>query len=184
MEIITTQKGGEALIWQGCKFTLNRKMANGKKYWRCAKRICPARITTEGNEVLQQTNGHNHPVEGVEAEVERVKHELRERAREEVSPIPAIYNDALVDTATQVELPTFPSQSSMYRSQRSTLPTLPMSQEDVRIEGRWEKTLSGEQFFLRKEGEVLIFATHTNMHLLAEATTIYVDGTFEITCLL
>ena len=89
MEIITTQKGGEALIWQGCKFTLNRKMVNGKKYWRCAKRICPARITTEGNEVLQQTNGHNHPVDGVEAEVERVKHGLRKRAREEVTPIPA-----------------------------------------------------------------------------------------------
>ena len=41
-------------------------------------------------------------------------------------------------------------------------------------------TLSGEQFFLQKEGEVLIFATHINMHLLAEATTIYVDGMFEI----
>ena len=26
-----------------------------------------ARITTEGNKVLQQTNGHNHPVDGVEA---------------------------------------------------------------------------------------------------------------------
>ena len=87
MEIITTQKGGEALIWQGCKFTLNRKMANGKKYWRCAKRICPARITTEGNEVLQQTNGHNHPVDGVEAEVERVNHELRKQAREEVTVV-------------------------------------------------------------------------------------------------
>ena len=56
----------------GCKFTLNCKMVNGKKYWRCAKRICPARITTEGNEVLQQTNGHNHPMDGVAAEVERV----------------------------------------------------------------------------------------------------------------
>ena len=55
-----------------------------------------------------------------------------------------------------------------------------MSKDDIRIEGRWQKTLSGEQFFLRKEGEVLIFATHTNMCLLAEATTIYVDGTFEI----
>ena len=101
MEIVTTQKGGEALIWQGCKFTL--KMANGKKYWRCAKRICPARITTEGNEVLQQTNGHSHPVDEVEAEVERVKHNLRKRAQEEVTPILTIYNDALVDIATQVE---------------------------------------------------------------------------------
>ena len=135
VEIVTTQKGGEALIWQECKFTLNHKMANGKKYWRCAKRICPARITTEGNEVLQQTNGHSHPVDGVEAEVERVKHNLRNRAREEVTPIPTIYNDALVDIATQVEdeavpagLPTFPSlKSSMYRSMSTSIPSLKMA---------------------------------------------------------
>ena len=49
MEFITTQKGEEALIWQGCKFTLNHKMANDKRYWRCGKRSCPARITTEGD---------------------------------------------------------------------------------------------------------------------------------------
>ena len=73
-----------------------------------------------------------------------------------------------------------PIKSSMYHSRRSRLPTLPMSKDDIRIEGRWQKTLSGEQFFLRKEGEVLIFATYTNMCLLAEATTIYVDGMFEI----
>ena len=42
-------------------------------------------------------------MDGVEAEVERVKHGLRKRAREEVTPIPTIYNDALVDIATQVE---------------------------------------------------------------------------------
>ena len=57
----------------------------------------------EENEVLQQTNGHNHPVDGVEAEVERVKHGLRKQAREEVTPIPTIYDDALVDISTQVE---------------------------------------------------------------------------------
>ena len=76
MEFITTQKGREALIWQGCKFTFNHKMANGKRYWRCGKRSCPARITTEGDEVLQQTNGHNHPEDGVQAKVERVEHGL------------------------------------------------------------------------------------------------------------
>ena len=69
---IKTQKG-EALLWQGTKFTLNRDRKNGTKYWRCGKRTCPARLTTEGNELLQQTNGHNHTVDGVEAEVEKVK---------------------------------------------------------------------------------------------------------------
>ena len=50
----------------------------------------------------------------------------------------------------------------------------------VNLTGIEHKTLLGEQFFLWKEGEVLIFATHTNICLLAEATTIYADGTFEI----
>ena len=48
-------KDGEAPIWQGCKFTLNRKMPNDTRYWRCGKRICPARITT-ADEVLQHAN--------------------------------------------------------------------------------------------------------------------------------
>ena len=42
-------------------------------------------------------------MDGVEAEVERVKHGLRKQAQEEVTPIPTIYNDALVDISTQVE---------------------------------------------------------------------------------
>ena len=49
---------------------------------------------------------------------------------------------------------------------------------ELKTDGR--RSSSGEQFFLLKEGEVLIFATHTNMHPLAEATTIYVDGMFNI----
>ena len=114
MEIITTQKGGEALIWQGYKFTLNRTMANGEKYWRCSKRSCPARLTSEGVEVALQTNGHNH---ATDAQVKKVKHNLKMRAREEVTLIPSIYNDALVGIATNSEenealaesLPAFPS---------------------------------------------------------------------------
>ena len=105
-----------------------------------------------------------HAIDGVEAQVERVKHNLRKRAREEVTPISSIYNDALVDIATNSEenktlagrLPTFPSlKSTLYRSRRSRLPPLPQSREDVQIEGRWQKTLSGEQFLLRQEGDIL-----------------------------
>ena len=43
--------------------------------------------------------------------------------------------------------------------------------------------MSGEQFFLQQEGDadkILIFATNKNLHLLAEAKSIYVDGTFEV----
>ena len=188
MEFIRTQKGGEALIWDGAKFTLNRDMKNGTKYWRCGKRTCPARVTTEGNELLQQTNRHNHAIDGIEAKVEKVKSSLRKRAREEITPIPTIYNDALVDIASAQEeesvaarLPTYPSmKSALYRARSSRLPSLPKSREEIHIEGRWQLTLSREQFLIREDGEMLIFATEENLRHLAEAETIYVDGTFEV----
>ena len=55
MEFITT-KGKPALVFDGSRFTLNRRVDNGVCYCRCTKRSCPARITTEGN---QQTSPHN-----------------------------------------------------------------------------------------------------------------------------
>lgn len=160
MEFITTQKGAQSLLWEGSRFTINRKMANGTIYWRCSKRSCPARITTDGEQLLQQTNGHNHPVDPVELRVEEIKSKLRKRAREEVVPIPAIYNDALVELSTQQDcasvaanLPTFTSvKSSMYRSRRSRLPTLPKSRAEITLDGDWVNTLSGERFLLWNEG--------------------------------
>ena len=54
----------------------------------------PLRVTN----FFRKKNGHNHPVE---VHVEKIKSKLRKRAREEVVPIPAIYNDALVELSTQ-----------------------------------------------------------------------------------
>ena len=56
--------------------------------------------------------------------VEEIKSKLRKRAREEVTPVPTLYNEALVELSTQPDcsdvaptLPTYSSfKSSMYRS--------------------------------------------------------------------
>ena len=42
MEFITTQKGGQCLLWHGCCFIVKSKMNNGTIHWRCSKRTCPA----------------------------------------------------------------------------------------------------------------------------------------------
>ena len=57
-------------------------------------------------------------------QVEEIKSKLRKRAREEVTPVPTLYNEALVELSTQPDcsdvaptLPTYSSfKSSMYRS--------------------------------------------------------------------
>jgi len=47
-------------------------------------------------DMLQQTNGHNHAVNPATTRVEEIKSKLRNRAREEVSPVPTLYNEGLV----------------------------------------------------------------------------------------
>ena len=52
------------------------------------------------------------------------------------------------------------------------------------MEGDWTKTLTGENFLLRDDGDsnkILIFGTQENLLKLSELDTIYVDGTFS-TC--
>ena len=85
------------------------------------------------------------------------------------------------EESVAARLPTYPSmKSALYRARSSRLPSLPKSREEIHIEGRWQLTLSREQFLIREDGEMLIFATEENLRHLAEAETIYVDGTFEV----
>ena len=110
------------ILWH---FVVNRKMGNGRIYWRCSKRSCPARLTTQGEELFQVTNGHNHVLDETDSRVEQIRSNLRKRAREEVVPIPSVYNDALIELSTQHDhpmvapkLPSFTSlKSSLYQSQ-------------------------------------------------------------------
>ena len=117
---------------------------------------------------------------------------MRKRAREEITPTPAIYNEQFISLNTHPErnsiapkLPSFTSlKSSLYRNQRSRLPSLPKTRTEIRVEGDWTKTLTGENFFLHDDGDsnkILIFGTQENLLKLSELDTIYVDGTFS-TC--
>ena len=54
----------------------NRKMVNGTIYWQCSKGSFPARITSNGDQLLQQTNEHNHPVDPVKLHVEEIKSKI------------------------------------------------------------------------------------------------------------
>jgi len=79
MEFIINQKGCQSLIWNGSRFTLNRKMNNVAVNWRCSKWYCPARLTTQGDELLQQTAGHNHAIDLTECCLEQIKSKLHRK---------------------------------------------------------------------------------------------------------
>ena len=131
-------------------------MNTGVTYWRCVKRTCPARITTKDEEFLQQTAGCNHPVDAVDCEVQAIRSQVRKRACEEVTPVTAIDNEQLISlnnhpkrNSIAPKLPSFTSlKSSLYGNQHSRQPPLPKTRDEIRVEGDWTKTLTGENFLL------------------------------------
>ena len=131
MEFITTQKGGKAVLLDGCRYTLNRSMDDGRTYWRYSNRQCSARLILHNSALIEQTGDHSHPVDRCDGIVEKLKSNMK-RALEEVTPISSIYNDTLVDIATNYEdvdvaqkMPTFAVvKSSLYRSHQKRLPPI------------------------------------------------------------
>ena len=108
----------------------------------------PCKSNNSGEELLQQTNGHNHAVDETDSRVEQIRSNLRKRTREEVVPIPSIYNDALIELSTQHDhpmvapkLPSFTSlKSSLYQSRRSRMLPLPKSHDEITLDGDWMNT--------------------------------------------
>jgi hypothetical protein len=165
-------------------------MGNGTIYWRCCKRSCPARITTQDSELLAQTNGHIHQVDPTEVRVEEIKSNLRKRVKE-FTPVPHIYNEALTELSTQkdrhsvaAQLPMFSSlKSSLYSSRRKRFPPLPKTREKIEVDDEFIYSLNGYRLLCHIEGagdKIMFFATDDNLHHLNTLDTIYVDGTFQV----
>ena len=104
-------------------------MDDGRTYWRCSNRQCSARLILQNSALIKQTGDHSHPVDRCDGIVEKLKSSMRKRALEEVTPISSIYNDTLVDIATNYEdvdvaqkMPTFAVvKSSFYQSRQKRL---------------------------------------------------------------
>ena len=61
---------------------------------------------------------------------------------------------------------------------------MPQTRAEVTLAGDWAYTLGGEPFILAEEGtddKIILLGTQSNLHHLAEAECLYMDGTFQ-TC--
>ena len=68
-------------------------------------------------------------------------------------------------------------KSSLYRNQCSRLPPPPKKRTEIRVEGVWMKTLTGENFLLHDDCDCntrLIFGMQENLLKLSELNTMYV----------
>ena len=74
---------------EGFCYTLNRRTADGQTYWRCHNRACPGRVVTDINDQLVSCNDkHTHQPNTTEIAIERVKENVKKRAKDKTTPIP------------------------------------------------------------------------------------------------
>ncbi|CAF0973217.1 unnamed protein product [Rotaria sordida] len=188
LSFVFSQKGKPLLVMDNFVFKLN-KTTNTKKYYRCENPQCTMTLHTDINDILIGTNGdHSHPPEPEQIEVRKLKHVIKERAKNETTPVPKIYDEETARFClTSLAIAIVPSQreinSSLNKARRLQTPPIPNSQI-FDIPDACTKTLKGEQFlcvdkFIKRKTRLLLFASHEQLKLLFESQIILMDGTFS-----
>ena len=73
-------------------------------------------------------------------------------------------------------------KSNLYRERRKRLPPMSQSRAEVTLTGDWANTLGGQPFVLAESGaedKIILLGAQSNLHHLAEAECLYVDGTLK-----
>ena len=68
-------------------------------YWKCDKYHkfkCKARITTQGDEIVKESNEHNHLCDATESEAQKLMENIRKRAKSTTEAPQALISNALV----------------------------------------------------------------------------------------
>eukprot|EP00105_Crassostrea_gigas_P023383 XP_011443190.1 PREDICTED: uncharacterized protein LOC105339364 [Crassostrea gigas] len=155
VKFITNKRGGRNLAFNGYIYRVNQRTEN-KIFWKCTSSGCSASISTE-NDIptgfgRQQ---HTHAADHTE-----------DNSRELIERLPT-FNTA---------------RSSFYRARRKQTPPLLKTTADIRLEGKWTETETGQPFLLLDDifqnNRILAIATTDNLQDLAASETFFCDGTF------
>ena len=142
-------------------------------------------MTDVADSLVSFNNKHTHPPNPTGRVIDRIKEKMKTRAKNEITPIPQIYLQEVAQDQDREHiapiLPTFSSiKTSLYHKRYEALPPLLRTVEDINFDGGWSKMVNGEPFMLGSRAGVFLFSTQGNIKLIAEAATLYMDGTFQI----
>ncbi len=93
ISFINSQKGKLMFVIDDYIFKSNRE-SKTSKYWICTFNGCSSKAhTTLDNQLIQLINEHNHPSEKEKIEVRKFREKVKERAVNETTPVPQIYEE-------------------------------------------------------------------------------------------
>ncbi|CAF2101064.1 unnamed protein product, partial [Rotaria magnacalcarata] len=187
ISFINSQKGKQLLVANEYIFKLN-KTTTTTKYWKCVVNSCSAKIHTDVHGHLVKINDeHSHPSEKETIEVREFREKFKQRAVNETTPIPRIYDEecakAKLSDATTAILPSEREMNSgINKARRAMTPTIPTTQL-FDIPEPFTKTLHDDDFLIvdkmiTRRQRILLFALREQLKMLLGADTILMDETF------
>ena len=189
MQVIKSQRGRDLIVINNFKFAFGYKNQNNVEVWRCVIKKCKAKITTNSEKscMFTEEGTHNHNAADNIAS-QAISNSVKRKATEDLSEKP------LKLIRSEIEkLPTFGAnitykeigtiRRNIYRSRRGVLPPLPKNINDVHdvMDAIEIKTIRDELFLLLncRNSNIITFSCDSNLKLLCECDTIFVDGTFS-----
>ena len=96
VDFIDNNKGGQILVHNDFQFSVKNRHKD-TTYWRCRHqtRGCFATATTQNNVLCKIGLPHNHASDPKSVEIAKLLNKMKKRTREEVTPVPTIYEEEL-----------------------------------------------------------------------------------------
>ncbi|CAF3511688.1 unnamed protein product [Rotaria sp. Silwood2] len=128
---IKSNKNQLLLVLNDYLYKCNKKTAK-KKYWMCTSKGCKMYVHTDSNDVYLcgGTDPHDHESNPEMIAVKDVRHKIKDRALNEVTPISMIYEQELsktsISSTTMAIIPTCHEIGpSVAKARRKIVPLLP-----------------------------------------------------------
>ena len=77
---VKSSRGGDTLVVENFAFRMDKRMPNGRRYWKCQSTGCKATAITDGNDMVRACTAvaHNHQNNDVEIKRQKFKGDLKD----------------------------------------------------------------------------------------------------------
>ena len=99
LQYVQNKFGRDSLVLGGHRYRVKNKR-NNRVYWRCTITACPSTVNTHEGHLVKIGPPHNHQANQSKIEVIKIMQTMKQRAKNEVTPIQAIYEEELVKLRT------------------------------------------------------------------------------------
>lgn len=161
------------------------KKTQTKIYWRCWRKDCRASVVTNLQLDVLSSAEHNHGPDDAVLKHDKAREGIKRSIRRDPSQGLKKAYTRYVRDCREEDVEDTPSyhrlKSALKRARQSLMPPLPTAIDDVRIRGKWGRTLSGERFLQRCDNDwgIAVFTTKKNLEVLAQCEVVFMDGTFR-----